>query len=261
MIAEGFYDEPMLYDVLHSTGTADEIRGLRHLSDRLGLDPAGPWLEPACGSGRYVRAAVAQGVRVAAFDLSEAMIGYARSRMRTADEGMYRLSVADMRTFDAESLAPRWRFDLAFNPINTIRHLETDDDLLAHLERTHNALRPGGVYVVGLSLSVYGFEQPSEDTWRGSRGSLTVNQVVQYTPAHGGRDRTEQVHNVLAVTRPPGTQVLHSAYGLRSYDQQQWDAVLGRSPFSLWGCVNEEGNNIEPTPPGYALWVLRRDKN
>ncbi len=260
MIAEGFYDEPMLYDVLHGKGTADEVRGLRHLGDRLGLDPAGPWLEPACGSGRYVRAAVAQGVRIAAFDLSEAMIAYARSRMDSAKPGTYRLGVADMRTFDAASLAPGWRFELAFNPINTIRHLETDAHLLAHLERIHGALRPGGVYVVGLSLSVYGFEQPSEDTWHGSRGSLKVNQVVQYTPAHGGRDRTEQVHNVLAVTRPSGTRVIPSAYGLRSYDRDQWDSVLAHSPFSVWGCVNEAGEDIEPTSPGYALWVLRRDR-
>lgn len=259
MIAEGFYDEPMLYDVLHSKGTADEIRGLRHLGDRLGLNPAGPWLEPACGSGRYVRAAIAQGVRIAAFDMSKAMIDYARSRMHTADERTYRLGVADMRSFTATSLAPNWRFDLAFNPINTIRHLETDADLLEHLSRVHDALRPGGVYVVGLSLSVYGFEQPSEDTWHGSRGSLRVQQVIQYTPARGGRDRMEQVHNVLAVTRPSGNQIIPSTYGLRSYDRGQWEVVIARSPFSVWGCINEAGQDIEPTSPGYALWVLRRD--
>jgi len=260
VIAKGFYDEPMLYDVLHSKGTADEIRGLRHLGDRLGLDPTGPWLEPACGSGRFVRAAVAQGVRIAAFDLSEAMIGYARSRMGTAGTNMYRLGVADMRTLDAASLAPRWRFELAFNPINTIRHLENDAELLAHLERIHDALRPGGVYVVGLSLSVYGFEQPSEDIWLGSRGSLKVQQVAQYTPARGGRDRTEQVHNVLAVSRPGGDQIIPSTYGLRSYDRSEWEAVLARSPFSVWGCTNEAGEDIEPASPGYALWVLRRNR-
>ncbi len=259
MIAEGFYDEPMLYDVLHRKGTAAEVRGLRRLGNRLGLNPAGPWLEPACGSGRYVRAAVAQGIRIAAFDMSEAMVEYSRSRMDEGQAWMYRLGVADMRTFDVASFAPSWRFELAFNPINTIRHLENDGDLMAHLGRVHGALRPGGVYVVGLSLSVYGFEQPSEDTWSGARGSLKVHQIVQYTPAHGGRDRVEQVHNVLAVTRPSGTRIVPSAYGLRSYDRAQWDAVIARSPFSLWGCVNEAGEDMEPTSPGYALWVLRRD--
>ncbi len=260
MIAEGFYDEPMLYDVLHGKGTAGEVRGLRHLADRLGLDPAGPWLEPACGSGRYVRAAVAQGVRISAFDLSEAMIEYARSRMHDGDADKFRLAVADMRTFVASDFAPGWTFELAFNPINTIRHLETDADLLAHLERIHDALRPGGVYAVGMSLSVYGFEQPSEDTWAGTRGSLKVTQVVQYTPAPGGRDRMEQVHNVLAVTRPSGNQIIPSAYGLRSYDREQWEAVLAQSPFSIRGCVDEAGEDIVPTSPGYALWVLQRDR-
>lgn len=259
MIAQGFYDEPMLYDVLHHKGTAQEIRGLRHLSDRLGLEPTGPWLEPACGSGRYVRAALAQRVRIAAFDLSEAMIQYARSRMGTADPRLYRLGVADMRTFDADSLAPHWRFTLAFNPINTIRHLENDDHMLAHFQRVHDALHPGGAYAVGISLSAYGLEQPSEDIWRGSRGPLKVQQVVQYTPPTDARDRTEQVHNVLAITRPNGNQIIPSTYGLRTYDLNQWQAVIERSPFSVWGCVNEAGDDIEPTAPGYALWVLRRN--
>jgi SAM-dependent methyltransferase len=199
-------------------------------------------------------------VRIAAFDLSRAMIDYASAQVRSADSGMYRLAVADMRTVDTGQFAPGWRFELAFSTINTIRHLETDAHLLEHLGRIHDALRPGGVYVVGLSLSVYGFEQPSEDTWAGARGSLRVTQVVQFTPARGGRDRMEQVNNVLAVTRPGGTGIIPSAYRLRSYDRQQWEAVLARSPFSIWGCVDEAGGDMRPTSPGYALWVLKRDR-
>ncbi|MFI4883101.1 MAG: class I SAM-dependent methyltransferase [Phycisphaerales bacterium JB064] len=258
-LAEGFYDEPTLYDVLHSAGTADEVRGLLRVCERLGLDSRGPWLEPACGSGRYVRAAIARGVRIAGFDAEPAMIDYATDRLRGVEPSLYRLGVATMEGFDADELARGWRFALAFNPINTIRHLESDDDLLNHLRRVHDALQPGGVYAVGLSLSVYGAEQPSEDVWEGARGSLGVRQVVQFIPPEERGDRFEQVHNVLHVTRPGGTQTIPSAYRLRTYDRGEWEGVIERSPFTLLGCVDEEGDPMEQPMLGYAIWLLQRE--
>lgn len=261
-IAPGFYDQPALYDVLHTAGTAAEVRGLLHVSERLGLDPAGPWLEPACGSGRYLRAAVARGVRIAGFDLSPAMIDYARERLRGADGRLYRLGVAGMEGFDAALLAPGWRFELAFNPINTIRHLESDAAVLVHLARVRDALRPGGVYAVGISQSAYGLEQPSEDVWEGKRGPLHVRQVVQYTPpSTPDADRFELVHSVLAVTRPGGNTIIPSSYALRCYDRAQWEAIVGASGFEVAGWADEGGAAIEPPghdAPGYALWLLRR---
>ena len=260
MTVEGFYDEPMLYDVLHSPGTADEVRALVHIAARFGLDPKGPWLEPACGSGRYVRAAVARGIRIAAFDASEPMIAYARDRMRGTDTSRYALGVMRMESFDANRLAPGWSFEFAFNLINTIRHIERDADLLEHLARVHSALRPQGVYAVGLSVSLYGAEQPSEDVWRASRGTLSVQQIVQYSPAPGDRDRAERVHSVLHITRPTESQTLPSAYLLRSYDLAQWQDVIDRSPFTLAGCVDEDGQEIEAPTLGYAIWLLQRKR-
>ncbi len=260
-IARGFYDEPVLYDVLHGAGTAAEVTGLQRLCIRLGLGARGPWLEPACGSGRYLRVAAARGVRIAGFDQSEAMVEYARHGLERFDGGLWRVGVATMEAFDAAELARGWRFELAFNLINTIRHLGTDAAMLGHLHRVYNVLKPGGVYAVGLSMSVYGVEQPSEDVWEGARGSLRVKQVVQYTPARGGRDRMEHVHNVLEVTRPTETQIVPSSYVLRSYDRPQWNAIIERSGFELIGCADESGEAMEPLAegaPGYAIWLLKR---
>ena len=257
--ARGFYDEPMLYDVLHSAGTAHEVRGLLRLSASQGLDPSGPWLEPACGSGRFLRAAIARGIRVAGFDASPAMIEYAGARLRGVDNTHFRLAIAEMESFDAAQLAPSWRFELAFNPINTIRHLDTDAAIQAHLARVHEALRPGGVYAVGLSVSAYGVEQESEDIWEGSRGSLAVRQIVQYLPPEDPCDRFERVHNVLQVTRPSGTSTIPSAYRLRTYDRWQWQAVIDDSPLTLAGCVDEDGKPMDAPTLGYAIWILRRE--
>lgn len=260
MTVRGFYDEPLLYDVLHSAGIADEVAGLRTIARRFDLDPRGPWLEPACGSGRYVRAAIALGVRIAAFDASEPMIAYVRRRLRGVDPGLFRLGVAHMEGFDPRALAPSWTFELAFNPINTIRHLPDDKAVLAHLELVHRSLRPGGVYAVGLSTSLYGHEHPSEDVWEGARGRLVVRQVVQYTPPSDAFDRFEQVNSVLHVSRPSGSQLVPSSYALRCYSIDQWMREIERSPFQLAGCVDEAGHTIDPPTLGYALWLLRRDE-
>ena len=258
ILAPGFYDEPMLYDVLHSAGTADEVRGLLCISEDFGLDPNGPWLEPACGSGRYLRAAIARGIRIAGFDASPAMIEYARSRLSGVDARRYCLGVDSMERFDARRLAPEWRFALAFNSINTIRHLDSDADMLAHLGSMHEALRPGGIYAVGLSLSMYGAEQASEDVWEGTRGTLTVRQVIQYTPPSKAGDRFERIDNVLQVDRPSGRQNIPSTYCLRTYDRWQWHAIIEASPFTLVGCVDESGKPMDAPTLGYALWLLMR---
>ncbi len=248
----------MLYDVLHSPGTADDVRALVRVSERFDLKPKGPWLEPACGSGRYVRAAVARGIRIAGFDASSSMVSYARDRMNGINNSMYALRTMRMESFDANDLAPTWTFELAFNLINTIRHVESDADVLEHLDRVHTALHPGGLYAIGLSLSMYGAEQPSEDTWQATRGSLSVSQIVQYTPAPGVRDRGEQVHSVLHVTRPTGSQTIPSSYILRSNAARQWQEILDRSAFRLVGCVDETGRDIESPTLGYAIWLLQR---
>jgi len=257
-IAPGFYDQPAIYDTLHRAGTAAEVGGLARVCRRLGLAAAGPWLEPACGTGRYLRALVARGVPVAGFDRSEAMVAYARRLLTRGDPtgGRWRLGVADMASFDAASLAPGWRFELAFNPINTIRHLEDDDAVVEHLRRVGRCLAPGGAYAVGLSLSAYGLESPSEDVWTGARGGLRVRQVVQYEPADR-RQRLEQVHSVLAVERPGGPAILPTTYTLRSYDLAQWRDVIARAGLVVDHLADEDGRPTQPREPGYALWVLR----
>lgn len=246
----------MLYDVLHAAGTQAEIDGLRRIARELGIDERLAWFEPGCGSGRYLRAAERRGIRVLGVDRSPEMIAYAQRRVR--DPRRCRLALGDMQSADPRRLAPAWRFGLAFNTINTIRHLSSDAAVLRHLELVHASLRSGGVYVVGISLSAYGVEQPSEDVWRGARGPLRVTQVVQYEPPGRASPRRERVTSVLHIERPAGDFVLPTNYDLRTYDLRQWRTLVDRSPFEAAGCVDEQGRPIEPTEPGYALWLLRR---
>ena len=257
-IEQSFYADASVYDILHAEGTADEIDCLERLAHTFAGGAPDVWLEPACGSGRLIRLAARRDPdrSVIGFDLEPRMIDYARRRAEKAGlADRHTLFVGDMTSF-AGGLEPH-SVGFAFNVINTIRHLESDEDLLAHFEQVAESLHPEGVYVVGISLSLYGSEMPSEDVWEGKRGLCEVKQVVNYIPPEtGDGSRSELVYSTLTVTRPSGEQLISSNYALRTYNRAQWENAIGRSALRVIGFTDVLGEPDEPEEPGYGLWIL-----
>jgi SAM-dependent methyltransferase len=261
---QDIYADPMVYDVLHSPGTAKEVDGLIRLAGRFVKGPVRRVLEPACGTGRYLRFFAARGFDVVGMDLSEAMAEYAEPRVRKAGQRargrqpkveISAGDMCDMRTVETASV------DFAFNMINTVRHLQNDEQLRRHLNEVARAMRPGAVYAVGISLSVYGFEGVSEDVWGGKRGGMSVHQVITYFPPKGataGRERYrgEAVHSHLTILRSGKESHIDSRYELRSYSQAQWDAAILSSGLRTRAIVDEVGEDLAYSPPGYAIYVL-----
>jgi SAM-dependent methyltransferase len=207
------------------------------------------WLEPACGTGRYLRIAARGGHRVIGFDLSETMIEYAKSRVPGGT-----FLVADMTRF-ADAVG-EGRVGFAFNLINTIRHLETDHAMLAHFREMRRVLTPRGVYAVGISLTLYNAEFPSEDVWEGGRGPCRIRQIVQYEPPGAG-ERTEHVYSHLHIRRGQREEHRDSTYGLRTYDKDQWLAVVKKGGFEIARVVDEDGDEMEMPESGYGIYLLR----
>ena len=263
------YQDAEVYDILHAPGTAKDVAGLARIERLYSKAPtSGSWLEPACGSARYLLAAAAKGRRVIGFDLAPGMIEYAKSRFKAKGGGgltrKANLFVADMADF-ASHVKPG-SVSLAFNLINSIRHLDTDLALDAHFRDIAASLHKGGVYAVGISLSEYGLEPPSEDVWQGKRGGVHVHQVVQFEPPTvRGRSkaaRVERVFSHLTITRGRGSkQVVTTAaatYALRCYDLEQWRAAIDRSPLRELATSDERGTPLPPACPGYTLFILAR---
>ena len=93
------YADPGVYDILHSPHTAGEV-DLFQKCAREWAAPRGPWLEPACGSGRYLRVLAAHGIRSTGFDLDPRMLAYARDMLRQKKQlARVRLHEADMADF------------------------------------------------------------------------------------------------------------------------------------------------------------------
>lgn len=265
-----FYSIPDLYDILHTPGTASEARGVVRVARRFsGAAKAGKavWLEPACGSGRLLRHLAARGHRAVGFDIEPAMVAYANRRNAGLPAGT-RPTVFEASMEDFDAGRPRLKADVAFNIINTIRHLPTDAALLRHLAAVARVLRPGGVYIVGLGLAAYGLEPPTEDIWTGARGGVRVHQVVQYEPAAGrtgNASRAERVVSHLTVRRGRGKAAteehIDSAYSLRSYDLEQWRDGVGRSEMVEVGVAAGTGEPATAAAPGYYLFVLGRGED
>ena len=275
---QDWYLHPAWYDVLHSPGTAGEVGGLEQIARRyLRPKSRGPLtiLEPACGTGRYLRVFAARGHRVVGIDSTPEMVEYAQARLaRFGDRA--RVICADMTDFRMPTVrGKRWKADFAFNPINSIRHLTTDAQMVAHLRAVRASLRVGGIYAVGLSMCQYGAEFPSEDVWRGARGSLSVTQVVQYLPSPKG-SRREQVHSLLIAVTPKREAHLNTSYPLRAYSCPQWIAAIGKAGLAVAEVADEVGEPVRGgwkagtpqeggvwtsrTTSGYAIWVLRRER-
>jgi SAM-dependent methyltransferase len=252
-----FYDEPLFYDVLYSPGTSQELDLLESLDRRFSRSrtPRGrrTWIEPACGSGRYLRELCRRGRRCIGFDLHRGMLDYAGAGLGEGARHC-RLLRADLRDF-ADRVGCR-KADFAFIPVNTIRHLMTGPAVARHLREMAKVLRPGGLYVVGISLSCYGEEDIVEDSWRGRRGALRVHQFISYIPPQP-RDRREQVISHLRIERPAGTTYRDSTYWLRSYDERQWAALVRRSPFERVASVDDDGAPVGDRYLDYQLEVLR----
>lgn len=250
------YADAEVYDILHAPGTREDVRGLLAIARRF-CPPAAArdalWLEPACGTGRHLRELSRRGFRVAGFDLDAGMVRYARASLAPRDRAhVFR---ARMESF----ARPGLRVAAAFNLINTIRHLSSDRAVLAHLARVARTLAPGGIYIVGISLSAYGLEGPTEDVWRARRAGTGVTQVVQYLPpdaARGPGARHERVLSHLTIRRGRRTRHADAAYVLRTYSRAQWESLVASSALRTMGVVDEAGADLATSELGYHVYVL-----
>lgn len=294
-----FYSLTRLYDILHTPGTAREVDGLERIARKFApgavrkkstprggvpLPTAPVWLEPACGTGRYLRVLERRGYRAIGFDKSAEMVAYAagaakKKRRKGAERQVSerravtgrppaRVFAAGMEDFSRGMRGDK--VDFAFNLINTIRHLPSDGAMLKHLRGMARAMRPGAVYIVGISLTAYGREREQEDVWKARRGATDVVQVVQYLPPEarsGPGARTERVISHLTVrslARENGSmRDITSAYTLRCYSLEQWIKLIERSPLEVVASIDEDGNTTPAREGGYCVFVLgkkgRRD--
>ena len=158
-----WYETPRYYDIVFRGGTSHEADFLEGALWKYGPRSGKRVLEPACGTGRLVAELARRGYRVLGFDQSLPMLSYARRHVRRVSAQFLR---AQLEQFNVPG-----RFDLAHCLVGTFKYLLTEHDARLHLESVADALRPGGIYVLGLHLTDYASTSRTRERWVG----LTVS--------------------------------------------------------------------------------------
>ncbi|KIG19371.1 Methyltransferase [Enhygromyxa salina] len=154
----GFYDdEAHLYGLAFSyRDVREEVSRLAGWAREFGLGEPNSALELAAGPADHAREFAGRGARATALDLSAAMCRYAQ---QTAAEAGVSVEVVCANMIDFQLPEP---VELAFTLINSLAHVHTLDDLVAHFASVQGAIVPGGIYVVEL-------EHPRDFLGRGGR--------------------------------------------------------------------------------------------
>jgi SAM-dependent methyltransferase len=191
----GIYDEPELYEAACAyrdvRGEVDALLRWYGQHRDAGAGPLHSVLELAAGPAEHARELARRGLDATTLDLSAAMC--ARAGELAAKDGIGLTVVqADMRDFDLGR-----RFDLAITMLNSLCHLLTLDDLLAHLASVARHLAPGSLYIAELAhpADLFGAQRRTSSEWRSEvdggtvsvrwgGGSDAIDPITQITREH-----------------------------------------------------------------------------
>ena len=221
-----WYDTPLYYDIIFDADTVEETDFLETIFDRHGNGNGKnrSVLELACGSGRLIREFGTRGWRGAGFDANPRMLAFARDLLEK--KKITALLWEDrMESFTV----PRGKkFDLVHCLVSTFKYLITEDDARASLERVSAALKPGGIFVLGLHLTDYRESKVSHERWVVTRDGIEVVCNTRTWPVDRGT-RTEAMRSRLRITLPDGTvQGQETRWTVRSYSAAQLRRLLGK---------------------------------
>jgi len=139
ILNESIYDHPKYYDLVFGADCAAETRFVLGIARQFLSRPPRRMFEPACGTGRLLYALARKGYEVTGLDLNPRAVEYCNRRFER--HGMpHRAFVADMADFRI-----RPKCDIAFNTINSFRHLDSEAAAAGHFDCMARAIRTGGV--------------------------------------------------------------------------------------------------------------------
>ncbi len=207
-----------LYDAAFDWAVEGEVGAISGLS---GLE-RGRVLEPMCGSGRLLRGFAAEGFETVGVDISAEMLALAAAHYARAGlQGTW--IQADVRDFRLDEAA-----DLAVCPINSLAHLPTGEDMLAHLNAMSGNLYEGASYWIQLDL----YDSDARGTGEEWEFQYLGETVIARWASSGARDGVEtQVSRFIF----PDGRVVEGSYRMKVWSFSRWQRLLEGSPFQLSG--------------------------
>ena len=138
---ESVYQYPRYYAIGYQWNTSAECQFLEacfaaHLKRK-----ASRILDIGCGAGRHMLELATRGYRVSGLDLRPEMVTFVQEASRKTNLPV-EVSVGDLR-----DLSLTGSFDAAICLMDTFRFLQTNAQIITHLQRVAASLAPEGLYV------------------------------------------------------------------------------------------------------------------
>jgi len=162
------YDYPRYYDLVFGSDWRAEYKFLRACFDKHAGREVRRLFEPACGTGRLMIKFAEAGYEVGGNDLNAKAVEFCNARLQRRGFSASAV-VGDMADFRVKR-----KVDVAFNMINSFRHLPDESAAESHLHCVAGALAKGGLYVLGLHLTPTVGEAIDGEERSARRGNLAV---------------------------------------------------------------------------------------
>jgi SAM-dependent methyltransferase len=232
------YDYPRYYELVYGSDWKAEYDFLCGSFRRYARRTVHAVFEPACGTGRVLWRLGKAGFRVSGLDVNPHAVEYCNRRL--VRHGLPpSVWVGDMADFQL----PR-PVDAGMNLINSFRHLATESAAVRHLEMMAAALRPGGVYVLGLHLTPTQGVPQDEERWSARRGHLAVTARL-WTKRRDSRRRVETCGTAYDIYTPTRRMRLRGDMTFRMYTWPQFRRLLARVPALELAAVHDFSYNLE----------------
>ncbi len=222
VVSESIYDHPKYYDLVFGADCAAETRFIMDCAHTFLDRKAQRMFEPACGTGRLLAQLGKRGFDVGGLDLNPKAIDFCNARFKRNGfaESAF---VADMSNFSVPK-----PYDVGFNTINSFRHLSTEKAARDHLICMGNAIRPGGLYLLGVHLTPTEVEPSEGESWSARRGKLAVDTHM-WTVDRDSKKRVERFGIRFDVQSPSRNFRIEDVLVLRSYTAKQMDRLIRSS--------------------------------
>ncbi len=221
-VVESIYDHPKYYDLVFGADCAAEIAFIEACAAQYANGKIKKLFEPACGTGRLLFQLAKRGYAVAGIDLNPKAISFCNERLaRHKIKG--RTWVADMSDFQSKSA-----YDVAFNTINSFRHLASESAAEGHMQAMADCIRPGGLYLLGVHLTPTTVAPSDTESWSARRGHLAINTHM-WTIERDSKRRVERFGIRFDIHTPLRSWRIDDVLVLRSYTNKQMKRLIDKS--------------------------------
>lgn len=258
-----WYDRPAWYDLAFQSETTLEADFFEEAFRRYCPFPVRRTIEAACGTGRLIVEMAARGYQPTGFDLNRPSLAYLTDKLKARKLSGAAFH-ADMARFTLADINLAEPADAAWNTFDGFRHLATEAAAKAHLECMAEAVRPGGIYILGFHLLPPDADEECTERWSetAADGSLKVTVTLRILGCDR-RKRLEQVRISLLVREGEETHRLRDEFPLRIYTAAQVKSLFRSVPqwellevFDFWYDFDEPQKLNDDLAD--AVFILRR---